>query len=220
MKTKYFPPILAGLLCFNLQSTQAAGFVYNLTTYYDIAGSPIQSGGLTATFQDVAGGVDLTLSVSGLGQSYYNVNTWWIMANSTYANTFTFAKQSSTGTFTAPTLNQRATPTSEAGNDGYFNTWLNGWATFENGDSITYLITSTKSGLTSAAFNLLDSPTSGSYGSGGTYYSAAYVNGNSSPPTSSFYIGSTTSSPVPEPTSLALAGLGGLSLLLFRRQRK
>jgi hypothetical protein len=26
--------------------------------------------------------------------------------------------------------------------------------------------------------------------------------------------------PVPEPTTLALAGLGGLSLLLFRRQRK
>lgn len=62
-----------------------------------------------------------------------------------------------------------------------------------------------------------------------------YIAGNSSSPGNTVFSTSTTASyglpingtgfqmyllPVPEPGTLALAGLGGLSLLLFRRQRK
>jgi hypothetical protein len=40
------------------------------------------------------------------------------------------------------------------------------------------------------------------------------------PYTTTSFSGSITTTPVPEPASIALAGLGGLTLLLFRRQRK
>jgi hypothetical protein len=203
------------LLCAGMRmNSRAATITMDPTNFYDVSDGPIETSGLTATFQDVSSGVvDLTLSVSGLGESYYNVNTWWFMASSTYANSFTISEISQTGSFTIPTFsgNQRATPTSEAGNDGYFNLWCNGSQNFEDGDSVTYKITSSVSGLTASAFDNKDSPTSGSYASGGSYYTAVYIIGNSQE-NANFYIGATTTT-VPEPTTAGcfLLGLGALA---------
>lgn len=209
--------ILGGviLLPFLALSAHSQSTIYTMdaNVFFDTSGAPIQTGGLTAIFHDVPGGVDLTLSVSGLGESYYSVNTWWFMTDKTYAGTLKFTEQSSTGSFTSPVLNQSATPTFEAGNGGYFNTSLNGWANFENGDSITYLITSSKSGLTAVDFDNLDSLKSGTYAkdtsrdSKGDYYTAAYVTGDTSSSECCFYLGATCSV-VPEPgTSITIVGL-------------
>jgi hypothetical protein len=161
--------------------SQAATYTMVATDVFETAGSPITTGGtLTATFQDVSGGVLLTLTVTGLQESYYNVNTWWFNVAAAYANTLTVTLVSTTegsgGAFTIPSVNQRTTPTSESGNNGYFNLWLNGWENFGNGDSITLLITSSDPGLSASDFVRLDSPTRGSYAPGGAFYTAAQIN--------------------------------------------
>ena len=201
------------LVCAAMSITsQAATYTMDANTVYEVAGSPSSPGGdLTTTFQDVSGGVQMTVAVSGLAQSYYNVNTWWFMVNNTFANSLTFTEQSASSGVTLPAISERATPTSEAGNNGYFNVWFNTFnGNFGNGDSITYLITSTTAGLTAAAFNVKDSPTSGSYGSGGAYYTAIQVNAGASGGSYYFWLGSTAATlvPVPEPGSSSFVVLG------------
>src|SRR5271155_5616790 len=197
-------------------NSKGATYLMDPTNVFDTANGPNTSSGITATFQDISSGVvDLTLSVSGLYASYYNINTWWFMAKSTYADTFSISTVSQIGSFTVPTFNQRSSPSSEAGNDGYLNTWFNGSQNFENGDSVTYKITSSVSGLTASDFVNLDSPTGGSYASGGTYYSVAYILG-SSQENQSFYIGATGVTTVPEPGTATFALLGLATLIGFQ----
>jgi len=52
----------------------------------------------------------------------------------------------------------------------------------------------------------------------GNWFQLIFV-GNSNPDTFRFYINDLTITPVPEPTSLALAGLGAAALLIFRRRK-
>ena len=179
-------------------NTQATTITMNLNDVFETAGSPNTSGTLTATFQDVSGGVDLTLSVSGLAASYYNVNTWWFNVASGYANTLSAAYVSgSAGLPTSVSLGQGS---SEAGTGGYFNLWYNNYDNnFVNGDSITYLLTSSVAGLTASDFAYTDSLTSGGVPGSGSYYAAAEIFGGDSGGTQLFYEGATGySSGVPD----------------------
>jgi hypothetical protein len=198
-------------------TSQAASYTFVMNTEFGTpSGSPTVEGSVTATFADdssVANGVDLTLSVSGLAFSYYNVNTIWFDVASTYANTLSASviPADTIGTFTAGTLGQSSTKSSQVDGSGdYFNTWLNTWASFENGDSVTYLLTSSVTGLSAADFDETDSS--------GTYNAATWINAMASEQYELFYLGATGgSSSVPEAGNtaillgLALIGLAGMT---------
>jgi hypothetical protein len=93
------------------------------------------------------------------------------------------------------------------GNDGYF--WVTLSQNLNPGDVVAlHTGTLTSSGNAPANFNL---GTSGSY----AMFIANASSGNGGADISGFGV----IEPVPEPAALTLAGLGGLSLLLFRRRK-
>jgi hypothetical protein len=210
--------------------SRAAVFTIDATTVFD-GNAEGSTPSLTAVFTDLSTGtVRLTLSASGLTSSELpNVNTWWFdLANnvaSTYNDKLTFTFESQTGTFTDPSWNQRSGLfQSEADSAGYYDFWLNGFGSgssgFADGDSITYNITSSASGLVAADFIQISSTTSGSYTSGsspdGNYYSAVELNDGQDSP---YYVGATA---VPEPAAgvITLLGLATSLGVLAAKRRK
>jgi hypothetical protein len=204
-------------------SSQAATVALDADTVFLTSNSPITTGSAaTATFEDVTGGVQLKLSLSLPSEpSYYNANTWWInltsSAASTYNGTLTFTEKSASAGLQIPdvTVSSAAQPfASEADAAGYYDIWFNNFDnTFVNGDSITYLITSSEPGLTAEDFAGLSSTTQNSYtappGSpDGNYYTAVEIYGGASDENQLYYLGSTTTgSPGPLPVPLPAAAL-------------
>ena len=182
--------------------------------------TPLGGTGPTATFSDVAGGVQLTMSGGGLvgteflGAWYFNFNPSLNAASLNFANT-----GSSGINPTLVTISQSA-DAFKADGDGFFDILFDlptaGADRFEAGDSLTYLITGIP-GLTANDFNAtsVNGPVNG-------FYTAAHLqalaNGQSDWIADQDGGGRDTGGPVPEPsTYLVLGSFIGLAVCLKRR---
>lgn len=171
----------------------------------------------TATFSDVAGGVQLTMSGSGLtggeffGSWYFNLNSALNPAS------LNFAAQSNVGVDPSSVSISQAANSFKADGDGFFDILFDFAPSGANrlgaGDSITYLITGI-SGLTAADFNdvSVGGPVSG-------YHTAAHLQATAGNGQSLWAAdGGTPGGPVPEPTTyLVLAAFVGMAVYAKRR---
>ena len=184
--------------------------------------TPLGGTGPTATFTDVAGGVQLTLSGAGLtgteflGAWYFNINP----ALQAGVGSLAFTSQASSGINPALVTVSTGADAFKADGDGFFDILFDlptsGSDRFEAGDSLTYLITGI-AGLTANDFNAtsVNGPVSG-------FYTAAHLqalaNGQSDWIADQDGGGGQTGGPVPEPsTYLVLGSFLGLAVCLKRR---
>jgi hypothetical protein len=184
-----------------------------------------------AIFTDLSPGeVQLTLSVAGLSTvSDANVNTWWLNVTSAYFGNLTFTYKSQVGSFQDPSIHAASSIYgTEADDAGYYDYYINnfgaGSQAFTNGESITYDITSSVTGLDAADFVQLASTSHGTYTSAppntdGDYYDAVELNDGQYSP---YFLGD-AADPLPAPApapdggstsaflGLALIGMGGMA---------
>ncbi|MSU57148.1 MAG: hypothetical protein EXS35_03025 [Pedosphaera sp.] len=173
----------------------------------------------TATLSDVAGGVQLTMSGSGLSGTEFLGSWYFNLKSSLDATSLNIAQQSSSGV-TVDSVSTGA-DAFKADGDGFFDILFDfaqsGAGRFEAGDSVTYLITGIP-GLTAADFNYASETGGGQ----GVYFSAAHLqslsNGQSDWIGDGDGGGRDTGGPVPEPsTYLVLGSFVGLAVYLKRR---
>ena len=207
------------LVAFLSQATPATSLTYNLNTPFTPAGtgSVLEPSWLTATFEDVAAGVQLTLSASGLPSGFY-VTQW-------YFNIFQnieIAPPQQLGQSTDPRLQafllspnnlNAGTPADTLGNGfDFLMTFSNSGNLFESQDTATFLF-SNPSGILAEWFNQLN--TAGSF-----YVSANAQSGSSAVS----WFGATSATtpgpgPVPEPASLILLTVGLAGIGFFGHKR-
>lgn len=171
----------------------------------------------TATFSDVAGGVQLTMDASGLtGTEFFG--SWYFNLNSALnPASLNFAAQSNVGVDPSSVTIGQGANAFKADGDGFFDIIFDFASSGANrlgaGDSITYLITGIP-GLTAADFNYVSvgGPVSGFHTA--AHLQASTVNGQS------LWVadGDTPGGPVPEPTTyLVLAAFVALAVYAKRR---
>jgi hypothetical protein len=203
--------------------SNATGILYQFNTPFPTDPSPSgPTPWLTADFENSAGGVTLTLSAAGLTGSEFASEMYFNIAPNLDQSLLNFSETASTGTFSAPTINQAPGDNNyKADGDGKYDFVFefgtaNG-TTFGSGDSITYFISGIL-GLTASNFAYLSAPAGGS----GPFYAAAHIQSLSNG-------GSTWIEPgggpiltsVPEPSSeTILGGLGLISLFIIHLGRK
>lgn len=227
--------VIASLLLlamvFYFEKANGSGIIYNFDTVFG-ASSVAPSGSapwVQATFQDVTGGVLLTVNNVNLTSSEF-VNMMYFNLNTNMDPTMlSFALQSTNGAFTIPTPTtfvQGAQVGGQNGNkadgDGYFDVLLNFAQSgtdserFNAGESVSYLISGI-TGLTAMDFGYL------SQGGGSSdYYAAAHIQGTGNGQKSAWVAPSEiVTVPVPEPAPAALlaASMGFWALLRLRSQR-
>jgi PEP-CTERM motif len=238
MKTKYLPPILAGLLCFSLQSIQNANAAstFYLNVVIDSSGDGfIQAQLLTGS--GTASPVATLAASTTVADAYYQANpnpTPYVAPFNNLSDPLSY----NLGFTPTLTGDQKIGSGTSAEVIRWYGNYLYFYAptgpaggipkmlqTLANGETAGSMAGKMPSGLTISSgaqgyvYNVTSSSTPaygfiGTYTADSTTYTIADVN---------YYFvtsGTVSTTPVPEPTSLALAGLGGLSLLLFRRQRK
>jgi hypothetical protein len=209
---------------------QAATLTYNLSIEFS-GGTPPAGPApwLTATFDDTAdaGGansVRLPMSTAGLtGQEFvdqwaFNLNPGIDVENLTFATVGTPSAQL--------TSIQTDVDGHKADGDGYFDIlfdWQNGppGVRFGAGQTFVVDITNTAGALTVADFDFLSAP-GDSQNSPGPFTTAAHVQAIGTAAEGSGWIapGSNGETPVPEPATLSLLGLGLLGLGLAGRRRR
>lgn len=172
----------------------------------------------TATFTDVSGGVQLTISAS-LGSGEF-ISKMYFNVDSSLLSSLSFARIAN-GTPAANLSTPSVTigeDANKADGDGYYDIYMafatSGSGRFQDGESIKFLITGA-AGLDANDFNLQSVPGGGN----GTYVSAAHVQGI---PTGegSGWIGDGAPPPpsVPDGAStLMLLGLAVMSFPVLRR---
>lgn len=227
MKTKtllmYLGAILLSatlMICLSPQNSKALTLELNgvLSGY----GPQTTAPWLTATFTDVADGVQLTLSGSGLtGEEFIqgNINDkdstkgqfgWGFNFNpDKEASIASLAFTAVSGTLAVGI--QKAADAFKAGGDGYFDI-LFAWDNknrFESGDTAVYLIS--MAGLVAADFDFL------SEGGSNGYSSAAHIQGISIAGVTED--GSGWVAVVPEPATIFLMGSGLLGAGIFLRRK-
>ncbi|HDZ19894.1 hypothetical protein LCGC14_0204670 [marine sediment metagenome] len=179
-------------------ATPPAGAAPWLTAIFDDGGSP--------------GSVDLTLTATNLVGSEF-VNLWLFNLDPALNPTLlVFSAPSKSGSFTSPTIS-RSVDAFKADGDGWFDIkfdFASGGgdaARFGPGEDVSYTITGIGS-LTAGSFDFLSKPGGGH----GPFPTAAHVQGIGEDNANSGWI------TVPEPTSLALLGVGAIASLRRRRR--
>lgn len=214
-------------LCLRANVGQAAmdpGIVYNFNNVFSGSVNPGGSAPwVTATFQnDGSAGVLLTISGADLAGSekldsvYFNVNP----ALSASIPNLTFSLQSSSAGLAQPQIST-GEDAFKADGDGKYDikfAFGTGQGTFNNGDSITYLVSGV-TGLTADDFAYLSAPAGGS----GPFYSAAHILGIS-PNNSSVWVEPSAGpipqiSMMPEPASFGFAGAALAGFVALRRRK-
>ena len=210
------------LVAFLLPGSSASALTFDLNTPFtaDGSGSPLATAWLSATFADVTGGVQLTLSAAGLPTGSY-VTQWYF---NIFQNT-EIASPLQQGLTTDPRLqlfllspdNLNAGPTGATLGNG-FDISLNFSTSgdlFENQDTATFLF-SDPNGIIADWFNQLNTA--------GVFYAAASVVGLDE---AGSWIAATSStppgpgpSPVPEPATAVLLGFALTGLTFFCKKRK
>lgn len=148
--------ILTGLVA----ALNAHGITFELN--YEFTGGASPSGPppwVVVELIDAAGGVQLTIRNSGLTGSEFNRTTFLNVADA-YVGSLQFTQQAKLGTFDDPVISQ-GLDAFRANSGEYFDVRLefatangDGTKRFGAGESVTYLITSTISGLDAQDFNL------------------------------------------------------------------
>ena len=207
----------------------AAGIIYQFDTPFPTDPSPAAPAPwITADFENVSGGVNLTVSAVGLTGSefsseiYFNLDPGLALDQSSLV----FNETASSGSFSTPTISQAAGDNNyKADGDGKYDFRFNfgtaSGTTFGAGDSITYFISGIP-GLMASSFSFKSEPAGGS----GPFYAAAHI--QSLAGGLSTWIepgGGPMITPIPEPAPMALLGVsamffGALRLrILFLRKR-
>lgn len=219
--------LLGAALCIPADVSRAAidsGIVYNFDSVFSGSVNP---GGpapwLTATFQnDGSAGVLLTISGADLAGSekldavYFNVNP----TLSTSIPNLTFSLQSASAGLAQPQIST-GEDAFKADGDGKYDVKLafgTGQGTFNNGDSITYLISGI-TGLTADDFAYQSTPAGGT----GPFYAAAHILGIS-PNNSSDWVEPSAGpipliSMMPEPAAFGVAAAALAAVVTLRRKK-
>ncbi|MCP4248953.1 MAG: PEP-CTERM sorting domain-containing protein [bacterium] len=170
---------------------------------------------MTVTFDDggTAGSVDLTIEATNLSHPEFVFNTHLNYDTALDLNDLVFSAPVKTGTFIDPTLSTGLDQI-KADGDGFFDILIEfdhtdgPTRTFSDGESVTFTITDPGVDvITASSFDFLSTPD----GFPGVFPVAAHIGGVGSNNQDSGWIS------VPEPTALALFGLGGLPLARRRR---
>lgn len=208
------------LAAFLWQGPSASALTFELNTPFTAAGtgSILQPAWLTATFEDTAGGVQLTLSAAGLPTGSY-VSQWYF---NIFQNT-EIAPPSQQGPLTDPRLqlfllspdNLNAGPdTATLGNGFDFSmTFGSAGNVFDSQDTATFLF-SLPTGIIADWFNQLNTA--------GAFYAAANILSLTGGAGSSIAATSSTTpgpAPIAEPASIILLGLGLGGLTVFGRKK-
>lgn len=197
----------------------ASGIIYEFNSVFG-ANSVAPDGSspwVEAAFQDVSGGVLLTIDNPNLSTTEFVDKMYFNLDPSLDPTLLTFKLQSSGGVFTAPTMNtfsQGAQVGGSSGNkaygDGYYDMVVDFAQSgtdnlrFNDGDSVSYLIAGI-TGLTAADFGYLSDPGKG-VNSPGPFYAAAHIQGTNNGQNSAEVEPSAGPQPipVPEPSPVAL----------------
>jgi hypothetical protein len=179
------------------------------------------TGPLTATFSDVGGDVQLVLTSNlGTGENLaaneafdFNLNP---SIDSILGN-LSFALQSNTGFSQAATV-LTSRNAYKADGDGYYDisfTYTPGTMAFTNGQSQTYLITTSSGSISASDFNFFSVG-----GNKGVWLAAVHAQNTPGGGIGSAWVGGTPGTPVPEPASIALFGSGLVALAGMIRRRR
>ena len=199
--------------------SSVSALTYDLNTPFTPGGigPSIEPAWLSATFDDVAGGVQLTLSAAGL-PSGSNVTQWYF---NIFQNT-EIAPPQQLGQTTDPRLQlfllspdnlNAGTPADTLGNGFDFSmTFSNAGDLFESQDTAIFLF-SEPTGIIAEWFNQLNTA--------GNFYVAANVLSLSGPGS---WIAATSANtpgptPIPEPATMILLGCGLAGLTVFGRNK-
>jgi hypothetical protein len=221
MKQTIVKTLAIGALAF-ATATSAKALTFGNDYVFSGSGIPGNPGPWgTATFTDVAGGVQLTLTGANLtGGEFFGA--WYLNLNSSLnAANLNFAGQSNVGVDPLSVTINQANDSFKADGDGFFDIEVDfaqsGVNRMGAGDSITYLITGI-AGLTANDFNAtsVNGPVSGFYSA--VHFQASAGNGQSLWASDADGGGGNTGGPVPEPaTYLVLASFIGMAIYLKRR---
>lgn len=189
--------------------TEAATITFDLNYEFSGATSPSGTGPwLVATFEDVSGGVQLTLTSNLSRNEFVGQKGWYFNFDpSLNLDNLSFIYQSGTE---AASIQKEEQNKYKADGDGFYDirfTWDAN--VFGTGDFVTYLITSSES-ISVQSFNFTSLPGGGN----GTYFSAAHIQGIGNDSDSGWIA---PIAPVPEPSTLLLLGGGILSFVLLGR---
>jgi hypothetical protein len=213
-----------------------ADLVFNYNPTNTFSGTA-PAGSLTATFTDVAGGVQLVLTSNlaagenldpgPAGAFYFNFAP--TLLSSSLFSGLNFTLQANTGLSEAAGVTLDPTGKLPADGGGYYDILLSyspGDKPFTTGESQTYLITSSGGTITSADFNFPSTP----HGGNGTWLSAIHVQNTPNGGSGSAWVAGTIDNPnpgptpgppvVPEPASLLLGSIGACLALLPASLRK
>ena len=210
------------LAAITLSSTElkATGIIYQFDTPFPADPSPAAPAPwITADFESVSGGVNLTISAVGLTGSefaselYFNLDPSLGLDQSS----LTFNETASSGSFSAPTISQAAGDNNyKADGDGKYDFRFSfgtaSGTTFGSGDTLTYFISGIP-GLAAGSFAFLSEPAGGS----GPFYAAAHIQALTG--SLSTWIepgGGPAISPIPEPEPVAFLGVSVMFLAAFR----
>ena len=206
----------------------AADFTVVLDTTFS-GGSPAAGDTLTAKFQDVSGGVLLTLQTNLSGSEL--VSEWDLNFNPNLDVTkLNFNLQSGGTGPTGVTPSLGADSFKADGTGGFFDIGFNFPTSnsvdrFDGSETLTYKITSTQS-ISAADFNFQSSGSTGAGTNGvdkGGWTSAAHIQSIAGAQDSG-WIGNGSTNVVPAPPTAVLMGLGGIALgigaAIQRRRRQ
>jgi len=194
------------------------------TTFSGVSPASTNTPWMCAQFTTVGNDVLFTLTAPNLTDPEGAEKFYFNFDDTLDVSSLSFGSPTTSGSFMNPSVNIRGANQNDsafkADGDGYydirldFTTGGNTSDTFGNGDEITYLISYGPGAITEADFAFESIPGGGT----GTYYAAAHVQ-NTGGEGSSAWIGATEVTPIPEPSSIALASLGlaGLGALTKRR---
>lgn len=216
----YLGVVILAAITFSSTQLNATGIIYQFDTPFPADPSPAAPAPwITSDFENVSGGVNLTISAVGLSGSefasemYFNLDPS-LSLDQSY---LTFNETASSGSFSAPTISQAAGDNNyKADGDGKYDFRFNfgtvSGTTFGSGDSISYFITGIP-GLMANSFSFESEPAGGS----GPFYAAAHIQGLAGG--LSTWIepgGGPAITPVPEPEPIALLAVSAMLLAAFR----
>jgi hypothetical protein len=223
MKKCVFSAFAIAALLASATSASAASFTFNLSTVYDGATPTGPAPYLSATFADVSPNVvELTFNAANLNGSEY-VTEWDFNLDPLINPVSLVGNVTHTGGLAASSVNFRdANNEFKAGPSDFYDIEFI-FPKANSGDRLGVQVIQsiyqfTLPGLTAASFNFIAQG-----GNGPDYYSAAHVQ-SIGPSGSSSWIASGPGvefddeqpSPVPEPGSFALLGIGGIGLIARR----
>jgi hypothetical protein len=205
-----------------LSVNTAMGTLITLDANYEFSGGTAPTGTppwLTAAFNDNGTStVTLTLTATNLtgGESGEFVSEWCLNLDPALDPTkLTFNLLSKSGTFDNPTIATGVNSFKPDGDGKYdiqFSFATNDNHRFTGGETISYTITSSEAGLSANSLNVLSFPSGGH----GPYLMASHV--QNAPNGGSGWVAPLGN--VPEPSTLALLGIGAISLLAFVRRKR